>query len=223
MIVNSTFWKNRRVFLTGHTGFKGGWLSYWLKNLGAIVSGYSNDLPSNPNFLSETDLTNKIDVSTNGDIRDIDLLLKSMQTFNPEFVIHMAAQPIVSVSYKNPLDTFSSNVNGTLNVLENCRKVNTVKVIIIITSDKCYENKETDWIYSENDKLGGYDPYSSSKACAEILTNAYRESFFISKDIEVSTVRAGNVIGGGDWGKNRLLPDFFNALYSNSDLIHKVA
>ena len=218
MVVDRQFWGGKRIFLTGHTGFKGGWIAHWLSDIGASVHGFSLGTPTTPNFFTETDLKKRISSSVIGDIRNPDQLTDAMNHAQPEVVIHMAAQPLVRESYKAPVDTFATNVLGTVNLLEACRKVRTVKAIVNITTDKCYENREWSWAYRENDRLGGYDPYSSSKACAEIATAAYRNSFLAEPGIQVATVRAGNVIGGGDWADDRLIPDFLRALDAGKTL-----
>ena len=213
-----TVWQGRRVFLTGHTGFKGGWLALWLAKLGANVRGYALDPYTTPNFLDTARIGSVIE-DTRGDINDLDKITASMIAFAPEIVIHMAAQPLVRLSYLDPLLTYKTNVIGTANVLEAVRKTPSVRAVVSVTTDKCYENKEWIWGYRETDPLGGYDPYSSSKACAEIVTAAYRQSFFnLAKFGEhrcgIATARAGNVIGGGDWSDDRLLPDLIRGFLS---------
>lgn len=207
-----SFWYGKTVFVTGHTGFKGGWSAHWLSELGACVHGYALDPPTEPNFFTETNLQERLVSSNSGDIRDLALLTKAIHQSKPEIIIHMAAQPLVRESYKTPVETFSANVMGTVNVLEASRRVGTVKAIVNITTDKCYENKEWIWPYRENDPLGGHDPYSASKACAELVAAAYRSSFLSEADIQLASVRAGNVIGGGDWATDRLIPDVLRAL-----------
>jgi CDP-glucose 4,6-dehydratase len=204
-------WQGRRVFLTGHTGFKGGWLALWLAKLGANVRGYALDPYTTPNLFETARVGSVID-DVRGDINDFDRLTASMTAFSPEIVIHMAAQPLVRLSYADPLLTYKTNVIGTANVLEAVRKTSSVRAVVSVTTDKCYENKEWVWGYRESDALGGYDPYSSSKACAEIVTAAYRQSFFNVEQFSqhrcgIASARAGNVIGGGDWSDDRLLPD----------------
>lgn len=211
MVMNREFWRDRRVFLTGHTGFKGSWLSLWLQFLGAKVTGYATDPPTNPS-LFELARVNEGMKSIIGDIRDIDLLRDAYQSAEPEIVIHMAAQPLVRQSYVNPIETYNTNVIGTLNLLEVIRNVGGPTAVVNITTDKCYANREWVWGYREDEPLGGHDPYSSSKACSELVTASYRNSFFNNpKDgcarIALATARAGNVIGGGDWAKDRLIPD----------------
>ncbi len=201
---------NRRVLITGHTGFKGSWLAYWLNKMGAQVIGFSLEAPTQPNHFNyiKDNIHSEI-----FDIREISELRNVFAKFQPEIVFHLAAQPLVKLSYDDPLTTYEVNVMGTLNVLQVSRETPSVNVIVNITSDKCYENKEWIWGYRENDELGGYDPYSSSKACSELVTSAYRNSFLNIKDfgkshhILLASARAGNVIGGGDWAKDRLIPD----------------
>jgi CDP-glucose 4,6-dehydratase len=212
------FWRNRSVFLTGHTGFKGGWLSLWLWQMGARVYGYALAPPTKPSFFEETKLESKLVSSTINDIRDLKKLSASMQEASPSVVIHMAAQPLVRESYNTPVDTFSTNLLGTVNLLEATRTTGSVRAIVNITTDKCYENHEWLWPYRESDRLGGHDPYSSSKACAEFASAAYRKSFLADAGVHLATVRAGNVVGGGDWAVDRLIPDFFRALDSGETL-----
>jgi CDP-glucose 4,6-dehydratase len=215
MGIKVAFWKGKRIFLTGHTGFKGTWLSIWLLELGAKIKGYSLQPPTEPSLYNLCNMDDLVD-STIGDIRDFEILRQEMQNFKPDIVIHMAAQPLVRESYNNPIDTYSTNVMGTVHILEAVRNTESVKVFLNITTDKCYDNKEWVWGYRENDQLGGYDPYSNSKACSELVTSAYRNSFFQSttkSEIKsIASARAGNVIGGGDWATDRLIPDFFRAL-----------
>ena len=211
MVINNKFWENLPVLVTGHTGFKGGWLSFWLCQLGAKVHGYSLKPPTTPNFFTESNLEKCLSSSTIGDILDLENLENTLAQTSPVIVFHLAAQPLVRESYNFPIDTFRTNILGTANLLQCSRKFSSIRSIVNITTDKCYENMEWDWPYRENDKLGGYDPYSASKACAEIITSAYRSSFLCESNIQVATVRAGNVIGGGDWAMDRLIPDFFRA------------
>jgi CDP-glucose 4,6-dehydratase len=218
MGINSNFWKNRSVFLTGHTGFKGGWLTLWLTSMGAKVSGYSLDAPTTPNFFTETNLRERLQTSTIGNIQNFSALKSALSLAKPSIVIHMAAQPLVNKSYKEPLETYTTNVIGTVNLFEAARKVDTIETIVIITTDKCYENKEQLKPYHEDDKLGGYDPYSSSKACAELVSATYRNSFFKDRGVKIATVRAGNVIGGGDWADDRLIPDFLRSINTGKKL-----
>jgi len=210
--MNSDFWKNKSVFLTGHTGFKGGWIAHWLTELRAGVHGYALAPPADSNFFTETKLQERIVSSTLGDICDLENLDKAIKLAKPDILIHMAAQPLVRESYNTPVDTFAANVLGTVSVLEAARQSGTIKAIVNITTDKCYENKEWLWPYRENDRLGGHDPYSASKACAEIAAAAYRNSFLAEAGIHLASVRAGNVIGGGDWATDRLIPDLLRAI-----------
>lgn len=217
--VNRLFWKNKKVFLTGHTGFKGSWLSLWLKDMGAIVKGYSLDVNTNPSLFVKANVSEGMH-SEIGDIRDLEKLSKSINVFNPDILIHMAAQPLVRLSYKEPIDTYTTNVIGTVNVLEASRKCENLKAIVSVTSDKCYKNNEWDWAYRENEPMGGHDPYSSSKGCAEIITSAYRSSFFYSKNsASIASARAGNVIGGGDWSNDRLIPDILKSFEKSKPVI----
>ena len=218
MVTNPDFWKNRSVFVTGHTGFKGGWLSLWLTHMGAKVYGYSLTPPTTPNFFTVCNILERLEYSEINDIRNLQTLSLAVKKANPSVIIHMAAQPLVRVSYDAPIDTFASNVMGTANILEAARQSDAVEAIVSITTDKCYENQEWLWSYRENEKLGGYDPYSSSKACAELVTAAYRNSFFNANNVQVATARAGNVIGGGDWAKDRLIPDFLRGLGAGETL-----
>ena len=215
---------NKKVVIIGHTGFKGSWLSLWLTELGARVVGYSLEPPTEPNLFESINLKDKI-THVIGDVRDEEYLTSVFEKYQPEFVFHLAAQPLVRFSYKEPTLTYETNVMGTVNVLEAVRKTNSVEVCIIITSDKCYENREWVFGYRETDPMGGYDPYSSSKGCAELVTSAYRRSFFNPEDygkthdVTLSSVRAGNVIGGGDWGEDRLIPDCVRALSQKKEII----
>jgi CDP-glucose 4,6-dehydratase len=213
--MNPSFWRGRRVFLTGHTGFKGSWLALWLTKLGAQVTGYSLLPPSNPSLFEVARVGEGID-SVIADIRDLESLCAEMQRAAPEIVIHMAAQSLVRYSYANPVETYAANVMGTVNLLEAVRQTGSVRAVVNITSDKCYENREWLWSYRENDPMGGHDPYSSSKGCAELVTAAYRNSFFnpdayARHSVAIASVRAGNVIGGGDWALDRLIPDMVRA------------
>jgi CDP-glucose 4,6-dehydratase len=204
-------WRGKRVFLTGHTGFKGGWLALWLAARGAIVRGYSLDPCTQPNFFTEAKVGSLIE-DIRGDIREGSRLDRAMQDFAPEVIFHLAAQPLVRYSYEDPIGTFETNVIGTARVLDAVRRTPSVRAVVSVTTDKCYENKEWLWGYRETDPLGGYDPYSSSKACAEIVSAAFRQSYFPVGQIAkhkcgIATGRAGNVIGGGDWSSDRLIPD----------------
>lgn len=210
--MNRAFWKGKRVFLTGHTGFKGSWLALWLTDMGAEVYGYALDTPTEPSFFSVCRLQTNIAGSTIADIRDAAALARAMQAAQPHIVLHLAAQSLVRYSYSAPVETYAVNVMGTINVLEAVRQTPGVKAIINVTTDKCYENREWVWPYRENEAMGGADPYSSSKACSELATAAYRRSFLDSAGIHLASARAGNVIGGGDWATDRLIPDFLRAL-----------
>lgn len=214
--MNPTFWQGKRVFLTGHTGFKGGWLSLWLQHLGAQVTGFALPAPTTPSLFECAQVANGM-TSIIGDIRDGVALAAAMNEAAPEIVIHMAAQPLVRRSYIDPVETYSTNVMGTVNLLEAVRQTASVRAVVNVTTDKCYENKEWVWGYRENEPMGGFDPYSSSKGCAELVTAAYRNSFFNvaryhEHRIAIATARAGNVIGGGDWAEDRLIPDILRAI-----------
>lgn len=212
MGMNTEFWCDKRVFVTGHTGFKGGWLALWLQTIGAKVHGYALKPPTEPNFFTVAEVGKGMDGSTIADIRDAEALLGAMQNARPEVVFHLAAQPLVRYSYAEPVETYAVNVMGTVHLLEAVRATPTVKTVVIITTDKCYENREWDWGYRENEAMGGFDPYSSSKGCAELVTTAYRQSFLDVAGIAIGSARAGNVIGGGDWAAERLIPDILRAL-----------
>lgn len=221
-MIKESFWKNKKVFITGHTGFKGSWLCLWLNLLGAKVTGYALMPPTKPSLFELCEISEFIR-SAIGDIRNISSLQKEILKARPEIVIHMAAQPLVLDSYKNPVETYSVNVMGTVNVLECIKKCRSVRAVINVTTDKCYENKERDEGYREDEPLGGYDPYSSSKACSELVTSAYRNSFYNQKNykthkVGLASARAGNVIGGGDWASDRLIPDFVRAILKNKKI-----
>ena len=203
------FWNGRRVFVTGHTGFKGGWLCLWLNRMGARVTGLSLPAPTEPSLFEQTRLAEIVDHHI-GDIRDEHVVLDAIATARPEIVFHLAAQPLVRYSYDNPVETYATNVMGTVHVLEACRKVDSVKAAICVTTDKCYENREWIWPYREEDPMGGHDPYSSSKGAAELAIASYRRSY--PGGLRIASVRAGNVIGGGDWAGDRLIPDILRAL-----------
>ena len=220
--MNSNFWKNKKVLLTGHTGFKGSWLSIWLKKMGGDLIGFSKDVPTEPSLFELADVSKDM-TSIMGDIRDFSVVQKIIEDNQPDIIIHMAAQALVRDSYKNPLETFSTNIMGTANVLEAIKISKKTRVMINVTSDKCYENKGTGNNFSEDAAMGGYDPYSSSKGCSELISSAYRNSFYNIEDFEshklsLSTVRAGNVIGGGDWAKDRLIPDIINGIAKKNSI-----
>lgn len=217
-MLNLNFYKNKKVLVTGHTGFKGSWLCRILINAGAIVTGYSLEAPTNPNLFSICDVESKIN-SIIGDIRDIDHLMNVFKYAQPEIVIHLAAQPIVRDSYKNPVYTYETNVMGTVNICECVRLNPCVKSFLNVTTDKVYENKEWEWGYRESEPLDGYDPYSNSKSCSELVTHSYINSFYSSMEVAVSTARAGNVIGGGDFANDRIIPDCVRAAQKNEDII----
>ena len=214
MEVTPHFWQNKRVLLTGHTGFKGAWMSLWLHSLGAKVQGFALAPPTSPSLFAEADLGKLIN-STIGDVRDSSAVSNVVSKFKPEIVFHMAAQPLVRYSYDAPIETYATNVMGTAHLLESIRAVDSVRAVVNITTDKCYENREWVWGYREDEPMGGFDPYSSSKACSELVTAAYRQSFLDKAGIAVATARAGNVIGGGDWAKDRLVPDVLRAFSDN--------
>jgi CDP-glucose 4,6-dehydratase len=215
-MVDQSFWVGKGVLLTGHTGFKGSWLSLWLQSMGAHVVGYALPPPTNPSLFVVANVAKGIR-SVEGDIRDLAALSKVFEEHKPEIVIHMAAQPLVRYSYANPIETYSINVMGTAHLLEAARMAGGVRAIVNVTSDKCYENREWEWGYRENEPMGGYDPYSNSKGCAELVTAAYRSSYFNPEKYSehrtaIATARAGNVIGGGDWALDRLIPDMLRAI-----------
>lgn len=224
-VVNPTFWKGKRVFLTGHTGFKGGWLSLWLASMGAKITGFALAPNTSPNFFEATKIAGDFDQSHIADIRNFEKLQKAMGDAKPEIVIHMAAQPLVRYSYLNPVETYATNVMGTVHLLESIRTLNNcVRAMVIVSTDKCYENKEWAWGYRENEPMGGHDPYSSSKGCAELVISAYRKSYFSPKKyvhhkVAIASARAGNVIGGGDWSEDRLIPDAIKAFEAKEILV----
>jgi len=214
--MNTGFWSGKKILITGHTGFKGAWLSLWLHSMNAKVIGYSLKPPTKPSLFEVARVDEIMTESCIGDVRDFQHLADIFERFQPEIVFHMAAQPLVRYSYENPIETYATNVMGTVNLLEAVRNNGNVKEVIVVTSDKCYENREWIWGYRENDPMGGFDPYSNSKGCAELITSAYRNSFFNNigaskSSIAIASVRAGNVIGGGDWATDRLVPDVINA------------
>jgi CDP-glucose 4,6-dehydratase len=215
MLHETSIWTGKRVFLTGHTGFKGGWLALWLSQLGANVRGYSLDPESRPNLFEAADIGSRVE-DIRGDICDAAKLESALVEFAPEVIFHLAAQPLVRASYLDPIKTYETNVLGTAHVLEAARRLSSVRAIVCVTTDKCYENREWVWGYRETDPLGGYDPYSSSKACAEIVAAAFRQSFFpierfSEHRVAIATARAGNVVGGGDWSTDRLIPDLIRS------------
>jgi len=223
VLIDKLFWKDKRVFITGHTGFKGSWLCLWLHALGAKVHGYALPPPTDPSLYQLCSIDAMVQ-STIADVRDRATLLKTVLSVQPEIVIHMAAQPLVRDSYKIPAETYEINVMGTVNLFEAIRASKSVRAVINVTTDKCYENKEWVWGYRENEPLGGYDPYSNSKACSELVTSAYRSSYFNPKDYEhhgvaMASARAGNVIGGGDWATDRLVPDCLRAILRNEKVL----
>lgn len=222
-MMNDQFWKNKRVFVTGHTGFKGAWLSLWLQSLGAQVTGYSLGALSDTNFFEVAEVEKGMQ-SIQGDVRDAGFLEKSLLAAKPDVVFHLAAQSLVLESFQKPVETYATNVMGTVNLLEAVRQCPSIKSVVVVTSDKCYDNKDWHWGYRENDAMGGFDPYSSSKGCAELVTETYRHSFFNSEQYEehgvaIASARAGNVIGGGDWAKGRLIPDVINSFTKREPVI----
>jgi CDP-glucose 4,6-dehydratase len=217
LVINKNFWNNKKVFITGHTGFKGSWLSVWLESLGAKVTGFSHKRLASPNLFEVARIDKVITNSIFGDLRDLQTIKKALVQSKPDIVIHLAAQSLVRYSYENPVETYATNVMGLVNLFEAVKSCSSVRSLLNITTDKCYENKEWLWPYRENDPMGGLDPYSNSKACSELITNAYRHSFFNYDDMNrhgvgLASARAGNVIGQGDWAEDRLIPDIFRAL-----------
>ncbi|WP_198962727.1 CDP-glucose 4,6-dehydratase [Mangrovitalea sediminis] len=218
-IVNPAFWEGKKVFLTGHTGFKGSWLSLWLQSMGAEVKGFALKPPTTPALFEQARVADSME-SEIGDIRDLGSISASMIAFNPDILIHMAAQPLVRFSYRAPVETYATNVMGTVHVLEAARQCSHLKAIVNVTTDKCYENREWAWGYRENEPMGGHDPYSNSKGCSELVTSAYRNSFFNSPDTAaLASARAGNVIGGGDWAEDRLIPDVLRAFEKKQPVV----
>lgn len=214
--MNTSFWKNKKVLITGHTGFKGSWLCLLLHKLDADISGFALEAPTNPSLFSICNINTFVD-STIADIRDYNAIYKTIERVKPEIIIHMAAQPLVRESYKNPVETYQTNVMGTVNLLDSIRLIGGVRAIVNVTTDKCYENKEWAWGYRENEPMGGYDPYSNSKGCSELVTSSFRNSFFNTANysqhgVALASGRAGNVIGGGDWAADRLIPDIIKAI-----------
>ena len=216
--VTPNFWKNKKVFLTGHTGFKGSWMSLWLLKAGARLTGYSLGLPTQPSLFETLDISKDMN-SIFADIRDLEKIKNEVNRVKPDIIIHMAAQPLVRYSYQEPVETYMTNVMGTVNLFEAARSSNCAKVIVNVTSDKCYENQEREAGYKENEPMGGSDPYSNSKGCAELVTSAYRKSFFNKEGVLLASGRAGNVIGGGDWASDRLVPDIVRSVLNNEKLI----
>lgn len=216
--LNPRAWAGKRVFLTGHTGFKGGWLALWLRQLGAEVYGYSLAPETSPNLFTLAEVESSLAGHTLGDIRDADGVRTAMAAARPDVVFHLAAQPLVRASYKDPAATYATNVMGTVNVLEAARGCTNLSAILIATTDKCYDNREWPWGYRETDALGGHDPYSASKACAELVAASYRRAFFANGAL-LATGRAGNVIGGGDWSEDRLIPDAERAMRAGAPLV----
>lgn len=222
--MNSSFWEDKSVLVTGHTGFKGGWLSLWLNAMGAKVVGYALSPSTEPSLYEIANVSDKLEASIIADIRSIEKLLDVVAKYRPKIVFHLAAQPLVRYSYNNPIETYSTNVMGTVNLLEAVRQVGGVRALVNVTSDKCYDNKEWLWGYRENEPMGGYDPYSSSKGCAELVTSAYRNSYFNSSSFSthrtaVASVRSGNVVGGGDWAEDRLVCDIIRAFLAGRPAI----
>ena len=216
--VNPNFWRDKRVLLTGHTGFKGSWMSLWLQSMGVELHGLALNPPTTPALFNEANVGTGM-LSTIGDIRDYSTVLKTMQSCRPDIVIHMAAQPLVRYSYQAPIETYATNVMGTVHVLEAACQVGTAKAIINVTTDKCYENREWVWGYREDEPMGGYDPYSNSKGCSELVTSAYRRSFCQQSGIALASARAGNVIGGGDWASDRLVPDILRSFENSQPVV----
>jgi CDP-glucose 4,6-dehydratase len=219
LAANPLFWREKRVLLTGHTGFKGCWLSIWLHSLGAQVHGLSLEPLTEPNLFTEARVGLCLASHSIGDIRNLDTVQQVMKAVSPDIVIHMAAQPLVRFSYAEPVETYATNVMGTVHVLEAARQIENLKAIVVVTTDKCYDNKEWAWGYREDEPMGGHDPYSNSKGCAELVASAYRDSFFKAQGKAVATARAGNVIGGGDWAVDRLLPDILRAFEKNQSVV----
>lgn len=213
----NNFWNDKSVFLTGHTGFKGSWASLWLLKAGAKLTGYSLGLPTRPSLFEELKIEKEMN-SIFADIKDLEKIKDSVKKAKPEIIIHMAAQPLVRYSYQEPVETYMTNVMGTVHLFEAARAAGSVKAIVNVTSDKCYENKERLEGYREDEAMGGYDPYSNSKGCSELVTSAYRQSFFQKENIALGSGRAGNVIGGGDWAQDRLVPDIIKAALNNETL-----
>lgn len=217
--MNPEFWKNKRVLLTGHTGFKGSWASLMLSGLGAKVHGFSLDAPTTPSLFELANVDSRIERSIIADIRNYDEISTAVSTISPDIVLHMAAQSLVYASYADPVGTYETNVMGTVNLLDSIRRLDRECSIVNVTSDKCYDNKEWVWSYRENEPMGGHDPYSSSKGCSELVASAFRNSYFSGSKINLASARAGNVVGGGDWAENRLIPDVLKAHDTNETLV----
>jgi len=217
-MIDKGFWKGRRVFVTGHTGFKGSWLCLWLHELGAQVKGFALEPPTTPSLFNEARVAELVE-SEIGDIRDLERVTQGIHDFQPDILIHMAAQPLVRYSYDAPIETYAVNVLGTAHVLEAAKTCGSIKSVVSITTDKCYENKEWVWAYRENEPMGGHDPYSSSKGCAELVTASYRRSYYEEKGIGLASARAGNVVGGGDWALDRLIPDILRAFEKDQPVV----
>ena len=215
---NVDFWRSKRILVTGHTGFKGSWLSLWLQSMGAVLRGISLEPPTEPALFSVARVAEGMEHRI-VDIRDFAAVKSQIDEFQPEIIIHMAAQPLVRLSYHEPIETYATNVMGTVHLLEAARHARSVRSIVNITTDKCYENREWVWGYREEEPMGGHDPYSSSKGCAELVSSAYRKSFLKDAGIALATARAGNVIGGGDWALDRLIPDVLRALQNNQPVL----
>lgn len=216
--INSDFWRHKRVLITGHTGFKGSWLSLWLQSMGAHLYGIALEPPTEPALFNLAHVAQGMEHRV-ANICSFTTVRTLIDEFNPEIIFHMAAQPLVRCSYQQPIETYTTNVMGTIHVLESARHTRSVKAIVNITTDKCYENREWLWGYREDEPLGGYDPYSSSKACAELVSSAYRKSFLKDAGIAIATARAGNVVGGGDWASDRLVPDVLRALQNREPVL----
>jgi len=212
------FWQGKKVFITGHTGFKGSWMALWLHSMGAEVTGYALQPPTNPSLYEQARIGELVKPVC-GDIRDANQLQDALIKAEPDIVFHLAAQSLVRESYQSPVETYSTNVMGTVHLLEAIRSCSTVKAVVNVTTDKCYENREWHWGYREHEAMGGHDPYSSSKGCSELVTSAYRQSFLSERGIAVASARAGNVIGGGDWATDRLMPDFLRAIDAGETLV----
>ncbi|NIJ36043.1 CDP-glucose 4,6-dehydratase [Sphingopyxis panaciterrae] len=215
LVSGRDIWAGRRVLVTGHTGFKGSWLSLWLHALGAKVTGFALPPPTDPSLFTAAGIDGLL-THVEGDVRDAAALHRTVETCRPEVIFHLAAQPLVRLSYREPVETYATNVMGTVHLLDAARRVPGVQAIVCITSDKCYENREWIWPYRESDAMGGHDPYSSSKGCAELVVSAWRNSFFSGEGPLLASARAGNVIGGGDWADDRLVPDLIRALASGT-------